>query len=176
MFNFLINKLTEKTQKEKVIDWLKGIAKKHNYLANEISLLIAYWNEPDFKFQKQVQMNTPTKFTEWIGQVSLDIHYETVAGLKNYTQTSSMQLMIDGLTPVATHYDFKYEYFGLICEHRITSDLDITPLLEAAKDNDVYMQKSATSIHFLTAIYAAKVARTEFLNKRREIKDGCKQN
>lgn len=173
MFNFLMKKPTEKASKDKVIDWLKDIARQHNYMMNEIRLLIAYWDEPDFKFQKQVQMNTPTKFTEWVGQVNLEIHYETVAGLKDYTQTSSMQLIIDGLTPVATHYNFKYETIGLICEHKITSTLDITPLLDAAKDNDVYMQKSATSIHFLTAIYAIKVARTEFLNKRKEIRNGC---
>ncbi|WP_171986527.1 hypothetical protein, partial [Burkholderia cenocepacia] len=100
----------------------------------------------------QVQMNTPKKFTEWIGQVGMTISYETRIGAKPFTQTASMELMIENITPIAIHYDFEYDSFGLVCKQRITADLDISSLLEAALDNDVYMQKSATSIHFLTSV------------------------
>lgn len=48
MFEFF-KKTKSKTNQEKVIDWLHGIAQRQPQLSKEVELLAFYWNEPDLK-------------------------------------------------------------------------------------------------------------------------------
>jgi hypothetical protein len=44
---------------------------------------------------------------------------------------------------------------------------DVQALLYASSQNDTYKQKAALTLHYLTAVFAAKVIRHQFLVERR---------
>lgn len=156
------------TNQKKVIDWLHGIAQRHPQLSKEVELLVFYWNEPDFKSQKHFQVQIPTYFTEWFGRVDLVAHYETNKGTKPCTMFNAVSIIQDKITPISIHFDFSYSLDGLLFNRRLTMSSDVRALLDAAIENDTYKQKAALTLHYLTAIYAAKIMRHQFLLERRK--------
>ena len=166
----LFRKANHKTEQDNVIDWLKNISQVHPMLSKEIELAIAHWSVPDFRFQKEMQISMPSYFTEWFARVELVGFYETAQELKPCTMFNAVKLIDEQLTPVAIHFEFTYRLMDLTFDRRITLDLDIEPMLKAAKDNDYYKQKAALTLRYLTAIYAAKIARQQFLLEKKGIK------
>lgn len=167
MFEFF-KKTKSKTNQEKVIDWLHGIAQRQAQLSKEVELLAFYWNEPDFKSQKHFQVAIPTYFTEWFGRVDLVAYYETDKGLKPCSMFNAVSLMDENITPVAIHFDFSYTHDSLPFTRRITMSSDVQAFLDASVENDFNKQKAALTLHYLTAIFAAKIVRHQFLIERRK--------
>ena len=163
----LFKKSKAKTDKESVIDWLNGIAQRQPQLLKEIELVVHYWEQPDFKNQKHLQVSIPTFFTEWFGRVDLVAYYETDKGIKPCTMFNAVTIMDENITPVAIHFDFSYHYDGLPFNRRITMSSDVQALLNASSQSDTYKQKAALTLHYLTAVFAAKVIRHQFLVERR---------
>ena len=166
MFEFIKN-LKTKTPKEKLNEWFKGISAKHPTLSKEMELLALYWDVPDFRYQKFLTSKTPKNFTEWSGVIDLQISYETEFGFKKYNLTSTMDLIVDNITPISINYDFHYDYSGLTTTKTIKQVLDIQTLLDAANATQMNKIKAMHTIYFLTAIYALKIARFQFLQERK---------
>ena len=164
----IFKKQKPKSNQKNVIDWLNGIAQKHPQLVKEIELAINYWKEPDFKSRKHLQVAIPTYFTEWIGRVDLVAYYETNKGTKPCTMFNAVSIIQDKITPISIHFDFSYSLDGLLFNRRLTMSSDVRALLDAAIENDTYKQKAALTLHYLTAIYAAKIMRHQFLLERRK--------
>ena len=157
-----------KSNKELVIDWLRSIAQRQPQLTTEIELLVHYWNEPDFRSQKYLQITMPNFFTEWFARVEMSAHYETSKGMKPCTMFNAVRLMDENIEPIAIHYDFSYDYENLPLTRRITMTSDTKALLKAAMENDFYKQKAALTLHYLAVIYAVKIVRHQFVIERKQ--------
>jgi hypothetical protein len=164
----IFKKPKEKSTKDKVIDWLNTVAKRQPQLTKEIELVIYYWKQSDFKNQKYLQVAIPNHFTEWLGRVELIAHYETEKGLKPCTMFNAVRLIDENITPIAIHFDCSYMQDGLLFTRTITMSSDVQTLLDASRESDVYKQKAALTLHYLTAIFAAKIVRHQFLIERRK--------
>lgn len=167
----LFKKQKAPSKQELVIDWLQSIAQRQPQIAKEIELLVQYWTEPGFTTHKHLQIQIPTFFTEWIGRVDLTAHYETSTGRKPCTMFNAVTIMHERITPINIEYQFNYHYDGLHYTRTINMASDVQPLLNAAAENDLYEQKAALTLHYLTAIYATKIVRHQFLIERRKNKN-----
>lgn len=163
----LFRKTKTMTNQEQVIKWLQSIGQRQPQILKEIEILIHYWNEPDFKSQKYLQITMPTFFTEWFARVEMSAHYETKAGIKHCTMFNAVSLMDENIEPIAIHYDFSYDYENLPLTRRISITADTKPLLNAAMENDFYKQKAALTLHYLAVIYAVKIVRHQFVIERK---------
>lgn len=81
---------------------------------------------------------------------------------------NAVSLMDENITPVAIHFDFSYTHDSLPFTRRITMSSDVQALLDASVENDFNKQKAALTLHYLTAIFAAKIVRHQFLIERRK--------
>lgn len=167
----LFRKPKPRTNQELVIEWLQSISKRNPQISKEIELLVHYWNEPDFKSQKYLQINIPTFFTEWIGRVDLTAFYETSKGRKPCTMFNAVTIMHERITPINIEYQFNYHHDGLHYTRTINMASDVQALLNAAAENEIYEQKAALTLHYLTVIYVVKIIRQQFLLERRKPKN-----
>lgn len=164
----LFRKPKAQTTQSKVVDWLNDFGRKNGILNKDCELLAIYWSEPDFRSQKYFQVAMPTYFTEWIGRVDLVAHYETSNGLMPCSMFNTITLIAENTTPIAVHFRFSYVLEGLEYTRTITQELDVQPLIDAAIESDFNKQKAATTLYYLSAAFAAKMARHQFLIERRK--------